>query len=256
MSSPPSVSRHGLPAADREARGNVRTQARATALAIRQFVTEGVASGQFKPGDKLPTEIELMEQFAGGRTIVRKTLASLESEGLIVRQVGSGTFIAEGTGPVRETARESIFRQAVSDIAELASPQEIMEFRLMIEPAAMELVTRRANQTDIDRMQRCLVESANAADLATFEHWDCELHNTFGRCVRNVLFERAYEMTSASRQRAEWGRLKERTLTPEQRQMHMVEHERIVAAIRDRDPELARREMTEHLEKINRNMFG
>lgn len=237
-------------------RGNVRSQARATAAAIRRLVTEGIARGELRPGDKLPTEVELMERFSGGRTIVRKTLAALEEEGLIVRQVGSGTFVAEGLPPRTDSERDLVFQRAMSDIAELASPQEIMEFRLAIEPPAMELLTLRASQVDLERMQRCLVESAAATDLATFEHWDCELHSTFGRAVRNVIFDRAYEMITAARQRAEWGRLKERTLTPEQRALHMSEHERIVAAVRARDPALARAEMTGHLEKINRNMFG
>jgi len=78
----------------------------------------------------------------------------------------------------------------------------------------------------------------------------------FGRATKNVIFARVYDIITAARQHTAWGRLKERVLTSDHRRRHTNEHERIVAAIRERDGARARAEMTEHLDAINRIMFG
>jgi DNA-binding FadR family transcriptional regulator len=82
------------------------------------------------------------------------------------------------------------------------------------------------------------------------------LHRSFGRATKNVIFARVYDIITAARDHTAWGRLKERVLTGDLRRRHTHEHERIVAAIRERDGERARVEMKRHLDEINRVMFG
>ena len=236
--------------------GNVRARARKVASTIRAFIEDGLADGSLSPGDKLPTETELMTRFGGGRNTIRKTLAALEAEGKITRQVGSGTFISNfpyGPGKDRQT---SGLKEIVSDVSSLVGPAEVMELRLLFEPTLMETVTHRASQHDIEYMRHCLAMGREAKELRVFEHWDDELHKAIGRAGRNVMFEKIYEMISAVRNQAEWGVLKHRTLSDEQRQQHMQEHERIVEAIAERDALRARREMESHLEHVRRSMFA
>ena len=52
-----------------------------------------LANREFAPGDKLPSENELVEQFGASRPTVSRALAQLESEGLVERKAGSGTFV-------------------------------------------------------------------------------------------------------------------------------------------------------------------
>lgn len=52
-----------------------------------------LANREFAPGDKLPSENELVEQFGASRPTVSRALAQLESEGLVERRVGSGTYV-------------------------------------------------------------------------------------------------------------------------------------------------------------------
>ena len=52
-----------------------------------------MANREYSPGDKLPSENELVEQFSASRPTVSRALAQLESEGLVERKVGSGTFV-------------------------------------------------------------------------------------------------------------------------------------------------------------------
>ena len=52
-----------------------------------------LANQEFAPGDKLPSENELVEQFGASRPTVSRALAQLETEGLVERRAGSGTFV-------------------------------------------------------------------------------------------------------------------------------------------------------------------
>lgn len=51
-------------------------------------------NGEWKPGEQIPPELELVEQFGVARVTVRRALADLVQEGRLVRQAGKGTFVA------------------------------------------------------------------------------------------------------------------------------------------------------------------
>ena len=53
-----------------------------------------IRSGQWKPGDRIPPESELLTQYEVSRITVRKVLAMLVAEGLLVRERGRGSFVA------------------------------------------------------------------------------------------------------------------------------------------------------------------
>src|SRR5688572_11330369 len=52
-----------------------------------------IKKGAFVPGQRLPTEAELMQQYGVSRTTVTRTLRDLEHRGVIWRRRGSGTFV-------------------------------------------------------------------------------------------------------------------------------------------------------------------
>jgi GntR family transcriptional regulator of arabinose operon len=54
-----------------------------------------IQKGSFVPGQRLPTEAELMQQYGVSRTTVTRTLRDLENRGVIWRRRGSGTFVRE-----------------------------------------------------------------------------------------------------------------------------------------------------------------
>jgi GntR family transcriptional regulator of arabinose operon len=52
-----------------------------------------LTTGRYVPGDKLPSENELVEQFGASRPTVGRALAQLETEGMVERRPGSGTYV-------------------------------------------------------------------------------------------------------------------------------------------------------------------
>lgn len=61
---------------------------------LKDKIMEDIESGKVKPGDKLPSERELAEQYGISRMTARHTLSILEREGVVERRVGAGTFIS------------------------------------------------------------------------------------------------------------------------------------------------------------------
>ncbi|MDQ8757389.1 histidine utilization repressor [Sphingosinicella sp. LHD-64] len=63
--------------------------------AIKQFLTDAVRDGTLKPGDRVPSEAELVARFSVSRMTANRALRELQGTGLLVRRAGIGSFIAE-----------------------------------------------------------------------------------------------------------------------------------------------------------------
>lgn len=62
---------------------------------LTKLLTGEIETGRWNVGERLPSELAICEQFGVSRTTVRQALAALESEGLIRREKGRGTFVNE-----------------------------------------------------------------------------------------------------------------------------------------------------------------
>lgn len=232
---------------------NVRERAASGAAALTDFIERNISEGVWQPGTKLPTERVLERQFGVSRNTLRKSLKRLESEGKISRHVGRGSFVTDGASELGD------FTAMPRDLAyriQAASPAEVMEVRLIIEPLAAELAAMRATADDLARMDECLAHSERAADIAEFEYWDGMLHVAIVAAAKNGMLTALYESINDLRGQAEWRRLKERSVTPERRGVYGGQHHSIVQALKDRDAARARAELRRHLEKVRRNLFG
>jgi DNA-binding FadR family transcriptional regulator len=211
---------------------------------LRELLTAGVDQGRFGPGAKLPTERELVEILHAPRSAVRRALAALERDELIVRQVGRGTFVAED-------AIDSRLR-APAD----TSPAEIMQVRMLLEPQVARLAARAARQADLDHVQHCLQRGSAAADHAGFEAWDGELHRAIAKAAHNALLLNLFDTMNAARDLPVWGSLKKRSFSPERRCRYHADHTAIVEALHDRDPDAAGAAMVAHLRNVADNLLG
>jgi DNA-binding FadR family transcriptional regulator len=225
---------------------NTRQAARDGAQRIRDFIVRSAADGTLTPGAKLPTERELARRFAVPRNAVRKTLAQLEAEGSITRHVGRGTFLS-GSGSAADSDADSVAH---------TSPAELMEARLRLEPALAELIVTNATPADLERMEMCITKAERAATLDEFELWDAALHQALAAGTHNRFVIRVLDMMTAVRQQAEWGKLKDRIVTPDRRVQYEKEHRAIVGALKARDADLARTMILAHLQHARRNLFG
>jgi DNA-binding FadR family transcriptional regulator len=221
-----------------------RIQTRASTRELRVFVlaqagTPGAA------GRKLPTERAFALRFGLPRNAVRRTLADLEAEGCIRREVGRGTFIAAPPAPVAGDG----------GLVSHASPGELMDARLRIEPAAVELIVVNATPADYERMDHCLDRAEAALTLGEFELWDAALHQALAAAAHNALIASIFELFHAARQQTEFGKLRDRIVTEALRLEYQRQHRAIVAALKARDATAARAAVVAHLTCAHRNLF-
>lgn len=215
--------------------------------AVQDYLEAQIASGALAPGDKLPTERALAEQFGLSRNTVRGVLKVLEERGKITRMIGRGTFV---------TGRQPRIPSATTVIGSDASPAEVMEVRLMLEPAVAEVLVTRANGSDLAYMEKCLERAEAAQDWHDFETWDAALHATMVRATRNQFLNDLFERIDEARSQAEWGKLKQASLTERRRHAYQREHRAIVNALKERDASLARGLVEKHLLHVRRNLLG
>ena len=62
---------------------------------LKSLVIEQIARDGLAPGDRLPSDHELCERYSVSRTVARQALGELEFEGVLVREKGRGTFVAQ-----------------------------------------------------------------------------------------------------------------------------------------------------------------
>jgi len=62
---------------------------------VKAFIKAHISNGEWKPGDPVPSEAVLMQQFGLSRMTVNRALRELTSEGMVTRVQGSGTYVAE-----------------------------------------------------------------------------------------------------------------------------------------------------------------
>jgi DNA-binding FadR family transcriptional regulator len=211
--------------------------------ALRQYILERSTSPD-AAGTRLPTEREFARQFGLPRNAVRLTLAELEADGRLRREVGRGTFIA----PARAAGEESALPGT--------SPAELMEARLRVEPAVVELVVVHATAADFARMHQCLQRAEAATTLAQFELWDAALHQAVAASTHNTLIGRIFDLFHEARQHAAFGKLRDRIVTESLRLDYQRQHRRIVAALEARDAPAAREAVLAHLTCARGNLFG
>ncbi|UCH11769.1 MAG: GntR family transcriptional regulator [Fidelibacterota bacterium] len=64
-------------------------------MQMKQALMEQIESGSWKPGERIPGDVELCKLFGVSRTVVRQALKDMAYEGLVMREKGRGTFVAE-----------------------------------------------------------------------------------------------------------------------------------------------------------------
>ncbi len=153
-------------------------------VSILNMVTESILAGRLKPGDKLPTELELTEKLGVSRNSVREAIRMLASLGVIEVKRGAGTFISRSVS-------SSVLDQLMLSMAfHQGTSKELIEIRMMIEIGAAELVIDNASDEQIDQLEKAnlgLKEATekHADDPHYLRDLDLKIHFTLLEITNN-----------------------------------------------------------------------
>lgn len=93
---------------------------------IKDLLLDGLRAGEWRPGEAIPSEIELAARFRVSQGTVRKAIDELASENLLVRRQGKGTFVATHGEP---QVRFRFLRLTPDSGEAVAAERELLDFR-------------------------------------------------------------------------------------------------------------------------------
>lgn len=137
-----------------------------------------------EPGQKIPNEFELAEQFGVGRSTIREAVKGLVSRGILEVRRGSGTYVIS----TNSIEVDPLGFGKIEDKYKLA--QDLFEVRLMIEPEIAALACKNASAEELGRL-KSLCDETEQLYRSNRNHVskDIEFHTCIARCSRNQVVE-------------------------------------------------------------------
>lgn len=207
--------------------------------ALAEKIIKLIATAEFQPGDRLPSERELAAMFHVSRPTVREAIIALEIEGLVEVRLGSGVYVLSKTPTIEGVER---------DIGAF----ELTEARRLIEGEAAALAASNVTDAELVELERLLseMEQANTAGPGAGEAVDERFHAYLAGCTHNSAMQAAVEHLWAIRNRSPQCALTFEKSRAKGHKPVIAEHRRVVDAIRKRDPAAARQAMRDHLGRV------
>ena len=220
-----------------------RRRARGLAHALVEEFARRIQAGELKPGDKLPTESEIVREQGVSRTVVREAISKLQASGLVETRHGIGTFVL-GLGQAPG------FKITPDQFSTLRDVIAVLELRIGVETEAAALAAQRRTDANLKAMREALDAVAAAVDAGRDAvASDFQFHLEIARATQNSHF--AELMGTLGSMIIPRARLAAMDSANDERRQYLRrvngEHESIYDAIVGQDPDGARAAMRTHL---------
>ena len=149
-------------------------------------ITNSIICGDFKPGSKIPTEVELSESLGVGRNSVREAIKVLVSLGVLNIKRSEGTFVTQGFSD--KMLNPLLYGLILED----GSSKSLVELRRIFEVGTLQLAIQNANEDDIklikEKYENLLFEVSDGLNECNkVLEADIDFHNALGYATHNKL---------------------------------------------------------------------
>ena len=212
---------------------------------LAAYLADQIGRGVLQPGEALPSERSLAETYGLSRSMVREAIRTLDERRLIEVRPGKPSLVREAT------VEDAVQRMIEFFDHRGVTPRNLIEARAMIETTASGLAAERATAEEIRTVGE-INDALNASEFVIERvRLDLAFHLAIIRSARNPLIETMFHAIQPYTVE-----LLLRSLTDEDvSRTGLAYHQRVLAAIADRDVRTARREMRAHL-TLGLTMFG
>jgi GntR family transcriptional repressor for pyruvate dehydrogenase complex len=204
-----------------------------------------VRSGELQPGDRLPAERVLAEQFGVSRNSVREALRMMEISGLVALRTGAGggAFVAEPD--------PGVAARGLADAFQLngLSPSDVTEARLWLESTVVRVACERMTEEYLQALYDNVNEAAQAAGEDDWERTalvHVEFHNLLADATGNPV------MSILMRSMADLLRDLALAIGPSSDDVIVRSRRRLLRHLRNRDGDKAAEEMRRYLNRLHR----
>lgn len=214
---------------------------------VAEALAQHIREGALKPGDKLPSEAQLVEQFKVSRTVIREAVSQLKSLGMVISRQGYGVLVQEpGFRPLSFDAAHTASLEAVVQMAEV---------RRVLEAEAAGLAAARRNEQDILAIRAAVTALAEAVQSGRDGvEEDVNFHRSIAAAAGNPFLISTLDYLSQYLRGAT-----QVTRANEARREDFFkevqdEHNTIVKAIESGDPARARKAAATHMDNAIRRI--
>ncbi len=209
---------------------------------VIQQIKQLISSGELHPGDYLPPERELAELLGVGRGHVREALKQLQFFGILEIRPQHGTVVADLGIKVFDNLISSVLRLEKKDFLAL------METRSLLEVHVTRLAALRASDAEIEELVQIheIFRQEAAKGISALEQ-DMAFHVKIADCSKNSVLTSLIRLIVPDIVKLS----QELNTCSKGRSLVVVEeHTAILRAIQQRDPDLAAKAMTKHMEPM------
>ena len=213
---------------------------------VESALRSAVLSGKLRVGDRLPPEAELARQFSVSRPTIREALLALETQGLIRKIPGSGggSFVQA----VDHHSLGEVLRESMYNLVRLGTVNfdEISMARHYLEVPSVALAAVNRTDEELEELRQIVQEEkSRTVEDEDIAQLDARFHTAIARMSRNrVLASLVYALHRESEP------VEYLDLSPEVGREAVVQHQQIVKAIANRDPQAAEEAINHHLNFI------
>lgn len=193
----------------------------------------------FRAGDKLPPERKLGPELGLRRSSLRRALEVLVDDGVLWRHVGQGTFLAAD--------QDRLDKGNLAALARDISPADAMRARAAFEPAVAREASLHASAGAIAQLKAVANRSRRCATWREYEVLDTDFHRGIAEACASPTLLALFDQLNALRRMVSWGTARRTGPRPPESHASFDEHEAILRAIAERDPEAAEAAMRCHL---------
>lgn len=198
-----------------------------------------ILSGELPEGYVFPNENQLCKELDIGRSTLREAYASLETLNLITR-TKNGTYVNTET-EVKNPMNFDL-------VAKYSNPEDVMEFRELIEVGIAYSAAKNATDEDIEKLLNIVDMMKNSLDdLAKLTIYDFEFHSQLAIISGNELLNIALEAVRVSYETFVYNAFKKGLIFES-----IKDHLAIIDALRNNDPKMAKTVMRKHLSHIKK----
>lgn len=206
-----------------------------------EILTGLIEDGTWKPGEKLPGEVDLAASLNVSRNVMREAMKILDNFGILESRAGIGTFISSNA--IANVHNMRFF----NELKRNTSVEKILETRLIIEPELAYYACLRCRDADIKGMEEDLEEANQKHIKENFFHTDdFDFHIRVAELSGNEILANLLSSLLDQLKSGNYMQFNQ-YVSQEVKERSINDHQRILEAIKKRDPLLARSIMKEHL---------
>jgi len=214
---------------------------------VAERILEAIARGDFNGSNRMPSERQMALEFGISRPPVREAVSALQLLGVLESQTGDGTY-------VRAMTNMPLLKKRATHVLESnPSPFEVLQARIALESAIVEMACRNVEESDFERIENVLhrMEGAIASkDITLYFQTNRDFHLAVAQATQNVLMVNFLHHIFKSNENPLWEATVLKYIQDfDHVRRYLTEHQKILESLRARNVAKSKKLIRDHFKQ-------